>query len=175
MTGVVLQVNVSDGGVPKTPVAAGVITEEGLYGDRQDDLRVHGGPSRAVCLYSFEVIVRLALEGHPIAPGSTGENLTIAEIDWKLVEPGVVLLIGARVVLEITSYTDPCSKNAGSFIDGDFNRMNDAVYPGESRVYARVITGGEVRRGDRVELILNEGPGRQVMPLKTYRWPDDFR
>ena len=53
--------------------------------------------------------------------------------------------------------------------------MNEAVYPGESRVYARVITGGEVRRGDRVELILNEGPGRQVMPLKTYRWPDDFR
>ncbi len=175
MTGVVLRVNVSDGGVPKMPIAAGVITEEGFYGDRQDDLRVHGGPNRAVCLFSFEVIERFSNEGHPIAPGCTGENLTIAEIDWTLVEPGVVLLIGARVVLEVTNYTEPCSKNARWFIDGDFNRMNEALHPGESRVYARVITGGEVRRGDRVELILNEGPNRALKPLRTYRWPDDFR
>ena len=68
MTGVVLQISVSAGGVPKRAIDRGIVWEEGLEGDRQADLRAHGGPSRAVCLYSFEVIERLRAEGHPIAP-----------------------------------------------------------------------------------------------------------
>ena len=69
------QINVSDGGVPKRPVLEAVITKAGVEGDRQQNLKFHGGPDRAVCLYSQELIERLQDEGHSIEAGSSGENL----------------------------------------------------------------------------------------------------
>ena len=82
------------GGVPKFAVPNAEITTEGVVGDKQRDRRFHGGPERAVCLYSLEVIQSLQAEGHPIAPGTTGENLTISGLDWNFVVPGVRLQIG---------------------------------------------------------------------------------
>src|SRR3712207_3923787 len=95
-TGVVHQINVSNGGVPKLPVPEAAVTVDGVGGDRQRDLRVHGGPFRAVCLFSLEVIERLRAEGHPIAPGTVGENVTVGGLDWTLVRPGVRLRIGEK-------------------------------------------------------------------------------
>ena len=37
----------------------------------------HGGPERALCLFSLERILELQAEGHPIFPGAAGENITI--------------------------------------------------------------------------------------------------
>ena len=53
------QVNVSDGGVPKHPVFEAKISKEGVDGDRQRNLKVHGGPNRAVCLFSVDLIERM--------------------------------------------------------------------------------------------------------------------
>ena len=50
--------------------------------------KVHGGPERAVSLFSLEVIRRLQDEGHPIYPGATGENLTVAGLDWAALAAG---------------------------------------------------------------------------------------
>ena len=66
------QINVSDGGVPKKPIREAKLTERGVEGDRQRNLKVHGGPDRAVCLYSLELLERLQGEGHPIHAGSSG-------------------------------------------------------------------------------------------------------
>ena len=60
--GRVVQLSVSNGGVPKLPVPAARITENGLEGDAQRNLEVHGGPERAVCLFSMERI--RALQSH---------------------------------------------------------------------------------------------------------------
>ena len=139
MIGRVHRINVSDGGVPKTRVTEAPARAEGLGGDRQGDLRYHGGPERAVSLFGLEVIERLAGEGHPIVPGSTGENLTIAGLDWSLVTPGARLVLEGGVVLEITSYCSPCAKIAASFRDGDSGRISQKLHAGESRVYARVV------------------------------------
>ena len=49
------QINVSDGGVPKRPVLEARVTKTGVEGDRQRNLNVHGGPDRAVCLFSHEL------------------------------------------------------------------------------------------------------------------------
>ena len=68
------QINVSDGGVPKRPVLEAVIAKTGVQGDRQQNLKVHGGPDRAVCLYSQEMIERLQDEGHSIEAGSSGAS-----------------------------------------------------------------------------------------------------
>ena len=146
------QINVSDGGVPKRPVLEARVSESGVDGDRQRNLKFHGGPDRAVCLFSFELLERLQDEGHPIDAGSLGENLTIAGIEWDRIQPGVVLSIGPEVQLEVKSYTVPCSTNAQWFRDGDFQRISQKRNPGWSRVYAKVLRDGVVRPGDVVEL-----------------------
>ena len=105
------QVSLSDGGVPKRAVPAAQVSVEGLTGDRQRNRKFHGGPDRAVCLYSLEIIEALRAEGHSIGPGSAGENLTIAGLDWARLKPGDRLNIGADLQLEVMSYTTPCRVN----------------------------------------------------------------
>lgn len=144
------------GGVPKRAVPSAEVTAAGVAGDKQRDLRYHGGPGRAVCLYALERIEALRAEGHPIEPGSTGENLTVAGLDWEAVAPGSRLRVGGRLLLEVTAYTVPCSNIAGSFAGGAFKRISQKLRPGWSRVYARVLAEGTVREGDPVELLAAE-------------------
>ena len=143
----------SDGGVPKLPVSSSHITAAGLAGDRQHNLKFHGGPDRAVCLLAQEIIDELAAQGHPIRPGSTGENITIAGLTWSTITPGTRLTIAGSVVLEITSYTAPCSKIAKSFIAGVFNALDQQINPGRSRLYARVLKPGTITVGESVGVI----------------------
>lgn len=144
------QISVSDGGVPKRPAFEAKVGKTGVEGDRQQNLKFHGGPDRAVCLYSLELLERLQDEGHPIDAGLSGENLTIAGLEWDGVRPGAVLSVGPDLQLEVTSYTSPCSKNALWFRDGDYQRMSQKTNPGWSRVYAKVLREGIVRPGDVV-------------------------
>ena len=153
MPGRVDAVNTSRGGVPKQPVLEAAISPDGIGGDVQKDLRHHGGPERAVTLFSLDVIRALQAEGHHVKAGSTGENLTISGIDWSAVVPGRRLAIGAEVELQVTRYTTPCAKLSRQFKGGDFLRMSQASHPGSSRVCARVVKGGLVRAGDPVALL----------------------
>jgi MOSC domain-containing protein YiiM len=142
----------SDGGVPKLPVESAVVTERGLEGDRQRNRRFHGGPDRALCLYSQERIDALGAEGHPIVRGAVGENVTIAGLPWERVGPGAQLTLG-DVEVEVTSYTAPCDNIEYAFLDGRFVRISQKVHPGWSRVYVRVRRGGSLRVGDPVRLL----------------------
>jgi MOSC domain-containing protein YiiM len=87
-------INSSGGGVPKTALFEAHITADGINGDVQRDLRYHGGPDRAVSIFSLELIRALQAEGHPIAAGTAGENLTVSGVDWALMTPGRELQIG---------------------------------------------------------------------------------
>ena len=136
------QINVSDGGVPKHPIFEAKISKEGMEGDRQKNLKVHGGPDRAVCLFSADLIERMQDEGHTIDAGSSGENLTLAGLSWETLEPGTLLKIGPEVQLEVASYCAPCELNARWFRDGDINRISQRINPGWSRLYARVLRAG---------------------------------
>ena len=146
------QINISDGGVPKLPINTVQVGFDGAQGDRQRNLKYHGGPNRALCLYSLERIMALQREGHPIVPGATGENLTLAGIDWDRLQPGLQLAIGETLEIEITAYTEPCRDIAGSFVGGSIKRMHQGSHPGWSRVYAKVLQPGEITVGDRVRL-----------------------
>lgn len=139
-------INVSGGGVPKTSRVEAWISRNGVYGDSQADQKLHGGPERAVCIYTVELIEALQNEGHPIAFGTTGENLTVSGVDWELVVPGSVWKAGESV-LEITSYTAPCKTIRDSFSDKRYKRIAQKVNPGWSRIYARVLEEGRVRVG----------------------------
>ena len=150
--GRLLQVNVSSGGVPKLPVAAARVTIAGVEGDKQASITVHGGPHRAVSLLGIEAIRRVAAEGHPIAPGTTGENLTTEGFDVSALPLGTRLAIGDDVELEISAPTNPCRTIRHSFRDLRFGRLSMAVHPADSRMYARVLREGVVRPGDPIRL-----------------------
>ena len=153
MNAKLLQINVNpNGGVPKTRVASARLQTQRVEGDKQRFLKVHGGPMRAVCLYSTEIIEALRAEGHPIEAGWTGENLTISGLNWDEMVPGVRLQIGAAT-LELTSYTNPCKNIAFAFAEANWKRISQKEHPGWSRVYARVMVEGEVREGDEVTLL----------------------
>lgn len=150
--GVIVSINVSVGGVPKLPVPSAKVGPAGVEGDKQRDLRHHGGADRAVCLYSMERIEALQREGHSITPGATGENLTIRGLDWDALVPGVQLRAGG-VTMEITAYASPCHNIRPAFSDNNSNRIAQKLHPGWSRVYARVVGEGELRIGDAIALM----------------------
>lgn len=155
--GVIFQLNCSDGGVPKVAVREAELTPTGLVGDRQRMLKIHGGPSRALCLYSLELIEQLQQEGHPIRPGSAGENVTIKGLDWPALVPGTRLALGDEVVVEITKYAGPCNTIAASFIKGNSKRISQKKFPGASRLYARVIQTGRLAVGQTVRVLETKG------------------
>lgn len=153
MTGKIIQISVNPkGGVPKYRVPQARITTNIVEGDKQRHTDIHGGPERAVCLFSYEVIRELQDEGHPIDCGTAGENLTVSGLDWNLIVNGTRLEVGDEVLLEITRETTPCKTIRESFVDGDFNRIHHKKFPGWSRLYARVLQEGIVREGDEVNV-----------------------
>ncbi len=149
--GTVARINVSGGGVPKSAVDRVEVSLGGIVGDRQRSRQHHGRPWQALCLWSVEVIDAFARDGHPIAPGAAGENLTLSGIDWLTVRPGVLLRVGT-VLAEASAWAIPCRHNAQWFTDGDFNRMSHVRGP-VARVYATVIETGSINTGDAVRIV----------------------
>jgi MOSC domain-containing protein YiiM/N-acetylglutamate synthase-like GNAT family acetyltransferase len=149
----VIQVSVSPGGVPKLSVERAWVGALGLEGDAHKDITDHGGPHRAVCLFAIEAIERLQSEGHPVEPGSVGENLTTTGIEWSLLPVGARARIGDKLELELASSTTPCATQKRNFSDGRFSRINIDLHPSDSRMYARVLTEGEVQPGDPITVL----------------------
>ncbi|MDT5155992.1 MAG: hypothetical protein QOH51_349 [Acidobacteriota bacterium] len=153
LEGRIFQLNLSNGGVPKLAVREASLTPEGLEGDRQRDLRFHGGPERALCLFSLERIIELQAEGHPIFPGSVGENVTVVGFDWARLDPGAQLALGDEALVEISSYAAPCKTIKASFVEENFKRISQKLRPGHSRLYARVLRAGRLTVGQSIRTL----------------------
>lgn len=149
-SGTIFSLQISGGGVPKHSISQVEITVNGLVGDRQANLKFHGGINRAVCLWSQEVIAQLQAEGHPISPGSAGENITLVGLNWKAIVPSRRLYLGSSVILEITDYAPPCRTIMSCFANRKYSRINQKHYPGQSRLYAKVVSTGTLYPGDPV-------------------------
>lgn len=146
VTGTVVQLSTSGGGVPKLAVPAVDVGFRGVVGDVQRVRVHHGRPWQALCIYSDEVIDELRAEGHPLERGSVGENITLRGLPWDQVRPGVLLQIGT-VLAHVQAFAEPCNSNRSFFLDGDFQRMNADRGP-VSRVYATVLQPGHIEAGD---------------------------
>lgn len=133
---------ISNGGAPKQAIREGVVGEVGIVGDRQKHTKIHGGPLRALCLYSLELIEKLQAEGHPIYPGSVGENVTISGLPWATLGSGTRLALGDEVVIELTTEATPCKNIGPSFLGKEFKRL---WAPGEMRWYCKVLEPGVLR------------------------------
>jgi MOSC domain-containing protein YiiM len=139
------------GGAPKPQVQRLQITVDGCIGDFQRDKKHHGGTQRAVCLFSEEVITKLQGEGHPVFPGSTGENILLRQVDWNLIKVGSQFHF-EQLVLEVTSDAPPCKTIRNSFTDGKFTKISAKIEPNLTRWYAKVISEGQVYVGENVNL-----------------------
>ena len=146
MTGVLAQLNVSRGGMPKLPVLFARVTATGVEGDKQRNKTVHGGPNRAVCIYSEELYEELRDAGVNVSAGNVGENFTTRGLDLRRLAKGDHLRVGAECVIEITDVRVPCRQL----------RTWDPELPelivGRSGWVASVVTEGVVRPGDRIEV-----------------------
>lgn len=148
----VYSININgNGGVPKYRVNQANIGKLRVEGDKQNDLKYHGGENRAICLYSMDLITELKKEGHPIFAGSTGENITIQGQDWNKLKQGAILEIG-KSKIELTHPAPPCKTIAKSFKEGHFIRISEKKHPGWSRWYAKVLVEGMVSLNDMVNL-----------------------
>lgn len=174
--GTIFQINVSRGGVPKLPIAEAEIGPRGIFGDGHRNLRVHGHPEQALCLYAIERLLLLARAGHHVSPGALGENITTQGLDWRWVTTGARLQLGENVLIEITGFAEPCRTIAHCFCDGDFSHVDEALHPGLGRAYARVLQGGHLRQDDPIVPSFESAAERVVRSQpRTFRWPADFR
>jgi MOSC domain-containing protein YiiM len=156
MTGTVVQVSASKGGIPKLAIPSGEVTEEGIVGDRWR-YPFHGGRRKAILLVTIEGIGELVRQGFPLFPGALGENLTTRGLDRHELRIGQHLRIG-EAEIELTLVRTPCAT-----LDVYGPGIQAAIYdarvqsgdPGSERwgssgFYAAVIRPGVVRPGDAV-------------------------
>lgn len=164
MTGSILQLNTSSGGVPKRPVQQVVVTTEGLSGDVQAHPEFHGGPRQAILLITSEGIAELAAEGFPIYHGALGENITTQGIDRRFWRVGQRWRLGGEVIIEITKRRAPCKQlnvygpAIHKAMYDELVRDGDPASPrwGLSGMYASVVQGGALHAGDEIRLAESE-------------------
>jgi MOSC domain-containing protein YiiM len=160
MTGHIVQVNISPGGIPKRPIAEAEVTLEGIRGDSWAHPQIHGGPNQALLLITTEGIGQLIAQGYPVYPGALGENLTTIGLDRRQMRIGQRYRAG-DVMLEITKMRTPCSTlkvygdSIGNAIYDARVKAGDASTPrwGLAGFYARVLRSGFIRPKDIIELI----------------------
>jgi GNAT superfamily N-acetyltransferase len=102
---------------------------------------------------AIEAIERVQADGHPIEPGSVGENLTTTGIELARLPVGTRLAIGERLVLELSAPANPCDVIKGSFREGKSGRISILTHPVDSRMDARVLAAGDVRPGDPIRVL----------------------
>ncbi|MCI0392381.1 MAG: MOSC domain-containing protein [Acidobacteria bacterium] len=140
-------------GIFKEPVSGRVaVRKHNLDGDRQADLKVHGGPEKAVYAYPSEHydFWRGELPGVDLPWGMFGENLTTQGMMESEVNVGDRFRIGTSALM-VTQPRMPCFKLAAKFNRDDvIKRFLDS---GRSGFYLAVIEEGEVGAGDEIERI----------------------
>jgi MOSC domain-containing protein YiiM len=160
LTGTVVQINTSLGGVPKRPVPGGRVTPLGIEGDAHAHPQIHGGPAKALLLMALESINDLKARGYPVFPGALGENITMQGIDPAQLRAGHQFRLGTAAI-ELTRIRIPCSTldvYGPSIKDEIYDasvKAGDAASPrwAKSGFYARVLEPGFVRPGDSIELL----------------------
>lgn len=161
MTGSVVQINVSRGGVPKRPVEQARITRDGVDGDSHAHPQFHGGPKQAVLWITSEGTAELSALGFPLYAGALGENITTQGLDRRQIRLEQRWAIGDELIIEITKLRVPC-KALNVYGTGIQASMYDALAKagdpaspkwGLSGFYASVVYAGTVKPGDSVRLI----------------------
>ena len=143
---IVLSINISKGGIPKLPVDSIRIAAAGLEGDGHNHEK-HRTPMQAVCLQDVEPFEELSRQGYSLSPGTTGENLTVRNLNINVLPLGTVLQFSGGVVMEVSKVRKPCY-------------VMDAIHPqlkvdalGRHGMYAKVLQEGTIKKNDSITVI----------------------
>lgn len=116
---------------------------------------------RQVHLIHAELLDELNARGFDVAAGQLGENVTTRGIDLLGLPRGARLHLGDAAVLEITGLRNPCRQLDGlrpGLMKAVLDRNADGTLRRKSGVMAVVLSGGCVRAGDGIRLVLPDGP-----------------
>ncbi len=143
-------------GIFKAPVAGRLrVNALNLAGDRQADLTVHGGPSKAIYAYPLEHydFWRKEIPAVEFPMGSFGENLTTAGLLEKELHIGDRLCVGS-VELIATEPRLPCYKLNAKFQREDM--VKKFLKSRRTGFYFAVAREGEIGAGDRMQMLRRE-------------------
>jgi MOSC domain-containing protein YiiM len=135
----------------KQPVTRPVMVRRlNLEGDEQADLKVHGGPDKAVYCYPSEHYAAWSQDlGRPLDFGFFGENLTVSGLSEETLHIGDVLTIG-EVVLQVSQPRLPCFKLGVKV--GDQRFLARFLRSGRCGFYCRVLEEGMIEPGQSIEV-----------------------
>lgn len=143
MAGKIISVNIGkDKGDKKHNVQrCMLIKDTGLEND------AHAGfMHRQVSLLARESIEKIRKMGLDVNPGDFAENLTTEGIELPTLPVGTTLKVGDGIILRISQIGKECHARCAIF-----QQIGDCVMPKEG-IFAVVITGGEVKVGDTIEV-----------------------
>ena len=157
----------SRSGIAKLPQSApGRGGVNGLEGDEQGDLRVHGGPDKAIHHYPFDHYADWQAELGPHrllqAAGAFGENFSArgwTESDLCL---GDVVSVGTAL-LEVSQGRQPCWKLSDRFAVADMALR--VQRSGRTGWYYRVLRPGVVSAGDCLAILQRPYPAWSLQRL----------
>ncbi|MCM3650995.1 MOSC domain-containing protein [Metabacillus litoralis] len=138
-------------GICKQTIEEAFLTKEGFQGDGVADLRYHGGPDRAVCIYPYEHYLLWEKEFNNALPSSTfGENITVTNMLEKDVCIGDIFRLGDAVI-QVTQGRVPCSTITKR--TNNPSLLKRMVQTGFTGYLCRVLEEGSVRRDSTITLL----------------------
>ncbi len=156
-------------GIYKEPVSGRVrVGRLNLEGDAQADLRVHGGPDKAVYAYDLSGYEHWRRElSRELPCGQFGENLTVEGMPETDVRIDDVYRIGGAL-LQVSQPRSPCGKLIMKMGLPGF--AESFIASGRTGFYFRVLEEGEIGAGDAIELVSRDPSGITVerMTRLTY-------
>ena len=152
-------------GIFKAPVDGPVTLRLlNLDGDRQADLTVHGGKTKAVYAYPFEHydFWRNELPDMELPYGMFGENFTTSGLFEEAVHIGDRFRVGTAEVMA-TEPRMPCYKLGLKFGRSDI--IKRFLQSRRSGFYFSVLQEGEVKAGDSIELLSENQQGVTIADI----------
>lgn len=152
----IIAVNIAEKkGMKKKDIGRAFVKEN--YGIEND---AHSGHwHRQVSLLAMESINKMKQKGLTVEPGSFAENITTEGINLPSLPIGTTLQIGNDVVLEITQLGKVCHDRCAIYYEA-----GDCVMPREG-IFAKVIKGGWIEKGDEIKLLKLEHDIVTTTPL----------
>jgi MOSC domain-containing protein YiiM len=123
---------------------------------------------RQVHLLHRELLEALEPQGFAIGPGDIGENILTRGLDLLGLPTDTVLRIGVTAEIRVTGLRNPCiqlNRFRSGLMAATLDRDQAGNLIRKAGIMAVVLTSGEVRPGDPIEVILPRQPHRGLLPV----------
>ena len=157
----------------KKPIDSEVeVAEGGIIGDKQADLRFHGGFEKALYAYSYshyEFWSKQMGQDFSNDFGLVGENLTIENFNEKNISIGDEITV-STCIFKITQPRIPCYKLGIKMNDRKFPRLFSQS--GNVGAYMKVIKPGKMSKGDEIEITKHESSSMTIFEIMELLYKD---